>query len=292
MVAEPKKHEARNKANVAIHSVFDWPPHKGFIQVYVAIIALLLCISFVFVMFDEGLSTNKEWEITLQVVLQFIFVGVLATAVGAYFRDIESSRAEALRKREERRVEALRDQDDARTRTDARVAALQKFRNELVETYHSIKKVRRTLRASSLPATDENNYCCERQVFERLMDQLEDIQLRTATLADEVEAHKDLFGIGPEKDDLYRLLRTAKDYLREVLRVYEDQYAERRTFKATDLIQLGPSLGAFVHRIGEDETAIEGLFNPILNARKSVVRLIERNIPAERTADGRNDNMH
>jgi hypothetical protein len=276
-----------------------WPQRRNL----VALIILLLILALFFLVFYKAWDRvamvtaenatpdlNKEWELTLNVLLQLIFITSLGVAATPYVNF-------KLKEREDRRTEATNNREKARERRTTRVAALQKFRNDLVETSHSINKLRRTLRASSFPTPDGRDYYCEREVFERLMDQMEDMQLQIASLKDGVEAHQDLFGVGAEKCKLHAFLGTVDSYLRELLRGYENRYADRRELKATDLIQLGPALTAFIHSLPapihrKDEPVEKGFFHPIHEARKLVVRLIERNVPAEPETENRDKNTY
>jgi hypothetical protein len=61
-----------------------------------------------------------------------------------------------------------------------------------VTLQHEYKKIRRTLRAASF--VDQGNLLIEREVFEQLMDRLEDCQLRAESLYRQVLVEKELFG--------------------------------------------------------------------------------------------------
>jgi hypothetical protein len=121
----------------------------------------------------------RAWEITTQ----FFFVAVLGGLVALKYRNWENERA-ADRQREDKEREK---------RTVQRLELVDFFRSA-VSLQHEYKKIRRTLRAMSF--LDENkNRLIERQVFESLMEKLEDCQLKAEALQRQVAAQGDLFGL-------------------------------------------------------------------------------------------------
>jgi hypothetical protein len=124
----------------------------------------------------------KAWEITTQ----FFFVAVLGGVVALALRQWENGRA-ADRQRE----------DSERERRAVRRLALVEFFRSAVSLQHEYKKIRRTLRAASFVDLDGNRRI-ERRVFERLMDELEDCQLKAESLHKQVSAQSELFGLKPK----------------------------------------------------------------------------------------------
>jgi len=243
---------------------------KAFRTIAIVFLAGLFGVSWFFVM---GRNTYKEWELTLTVILQFVFVGIFAAAVGTYFRGIESNRAAALKKREDHRAETQKQRDKDQERRKVRFDALEHFREDLINTYHSIKKLRRTLRASSF-LTDNERYCCERAIFEKLMDQIEETQLKMESLKEEVDARKELFGT--ERDELHGYLKDSEHYLRELLRQYEDGYAQRRALAGSDLIPLDDTVAEFIRPADDAKLETKEFFKLTRKIRGSVAKLMEQ----------------
>jgi hypothetical protein len=222
----------------------------------------------------DWFNDKKSFEITLQ----FLFVAVLGGGIALFYRNMEN-----------RRAEKIKDQERIRERIETEQTALQEFRQTLIETYHSAKKLRRTLRAVSFLTRGDEEYGCEREQFERLMDQMEEVQLRAEALAAEVDSRHDLFGTKQDKQKLYDLLKGAERYLRELLRYYEDEYEERRALKTTDTVRLSSALTTFIGRGKNDDTVMKRYYIPMDEARKLVVALIEQTTPSgsDRAEDGR-----
>jgi PAS domain-containing protein len=207
-------------------------------------------------------NNEKAWELTLQ----FLFVAVLGGGVALFYRSMETLRSER-----------LRDEERLRELMEAQRAALEKLRQELVENYHSTKKVRRTFRAITLPIEGTEHHGCGREGFAKLMEQLEEIQLRAEALAAEVEAHEELFS-REDKNKLELLIKTPADYLRDLLRYYEEDKSRPAFGENHNMITLNDALTIFAGINGE-ETINRNYYYPISEARRLIVALIEQKIP-------------
>lgn len=203
----------------------------------------------------------KAWELTTQ----FVFVAILGGAVGFAYRYWEMERADEKR-RLELQIELLA----------FKRASLEDFYRSVVDFYNNCKKIRRTLRVTSIP--DDETRLIERKTFEKLMDELEDAQLKAEGMKRSViEARSDLFS--PEvKDKLSCLFGNVEDYLRSLLRDYEELYAGRREKKESDLMTLSPAVIEFVqHRLGNNATPTsKHFFGPAEQIRDLILRLIEQ----------------
>jgi hypothetical protein len=108
-------------------------------------------------------NDTKAWELTTQ----FLFVAVLGGAVSLIYRSWEA-------KRETRAVQRK---------------SLEEFYRSFNNLHNEYKKIRRTLEATSFP-DPEGRRLIERGTFEKLMDQLEDCQLRAEGMVREFKAQR------------------------------------------------------------------------------------------------------
>jgi hypothetical protein len=230
----------------------------------------------------DWFSTEKTYDNTLQ----FLFTTVLGAGIALFYRGVESRRAEQIREAENRRAENLREQEREREQIEARQSALDEFRRSLIETYHSTKKIRRTLRSVSFTMEDGKTYGCARVRFEQLMDQLEEAQLRTEALKEEVEARHDLFGSKDEKRKLKDLMNDAQDYLRGLLRYYEDNFSKRKNIIEADAVSLDKNLTDFIGRTkGQEGQVVNKYYHPIGDARELVIKMMENNLKTSSKAN-------
>jgi len=205
-------------------------------------------------------NDKKAWELTTQ----FFLVAVVGGAVGLAYRYWEARRAD-----ERRHI------DQENERRAVQRAALQQFYRSAVTLHHEYKKIRRTLRSLTIRGPD--GLFIERGAFEQLMDKLEDCQLRVENMSREVESQKDLFA--SEHAKLSGSLSKVENYLRKLLRDYENGYENRRKVDPRDLISVDRGLADFVARSKQSRKISTELFEPAEDVRKSALILIERTTP-------------
>ena len=121
------------------------------------------------------------------------------------------------------------------TSREVQRAALAEYHRSFVDMHSKCKKVRRTLRASSIVA-DGDAYQCERRAFERLMLTFEGVQLTAESLKKQIEASPSLFG--DAKVELLDRLSIVEEYLHDLLGQYEHQYVARRAIARDALMTM------------------------------------------------------
>lgn len=193
----------------------------------------------------------KAWEITTQFVFVTIFGGLIAL----------------LYKRSEQERELRR----------AQRASLEEFYRDAVAAYHECKKIRRTLSAFSIRGAQHTQpWQIERACYEKLMDGLEDVQLKMERMIRDVTSREYLFS--DKQTELNRELTRIEKYLNHLLDHYEQSYAARRIVEENMLINLEEPLRVFVESQHHDpySEGSRGLFEPAKRMRELVVGLIER----------------
>jgi hypothetical protein len=222
-------------------------PIPNNLQIACLVIAVVVALALVLVPHAESIFNDKKaWEITTQ----FFFVAVLGGAVAVVYRAWEAAR--------ERRAVQRR--------------LLEKFYRHAVAVHNEYKKIRRTLRATTIREPD--GLLIERGMFEQQMDRLEDCQLKLESMKRDVKAQRELFG--RDQKAIRDRLDTAEDYLRELLREYEGNYAERRVKAEHDLMEIAAhDLRDFI-TTKPPVNAEEHLFTPAEEVRDLVLGLIEK----------------
>jgi hypothetical protein len=203
---------------------------------------------------DKLFGSKKAWELTTQ----FLFVGVLGAGVALIYREWEKARADEAQRLERRRTEDVQRFEKEKEERALYRDLLVQFYRAMVDLYHDCKKIRRTIRAWSDRRQGEPwQIECER--YERLMDQLEDVQLRAEGMVRQVRAQRHLFGGSQHR--LEESLRRIEKYLNKLLKDYEQSYATRRAKQKDDLIALDDALMEFVTpRKGNRETPVSREF--------------------------------
>jgi hypothetical protein len=236
----------------------------------IAVASLALCV----LMFSERAKAFFVEPIAWQTTIQFLFVVVIGGAVGVAYRRWEARRAE-----EKEQKERIRE------RKALKRASLEEFYRSCVEAHNGYKKVRRLLRASTAEEPPQINAeggklerSVERLTYDRLMNQLQDFQLKVESLYLHVFANTDLFDT--ERAAIMENLRKMEGYLRRVLRHYENEFSQVTDSKR---VVLNEKLTEFIaHQKGNKTAAIAtGLFDPADDVRRLVVKLIEKNTPAD-----------
>lgn len=202
-----------------------------------------------------GWFNSKE---AFQTSLQFFTVAVLGGAVALWYRHLESRRAQ-----ERERAEK------ARERRDAERSALEEFYQSLIEVHNDCKKVRRSLRAISYDKGNER--ACERRDFERLMDQLEDIQLRAETKKEEINVREQLFR--PKQEELGKKLGQIEEYLADLLDQYEDSGTPHQQQVDQEIV-LSEELRDFIRPRKVSEKINKEYFLPAKDIRDALFYLI------------------
>jgi hypothetical protein len=217
----------------------------------------LIVVVFIAALFSSVLALNTNatsWFNNLksfEIALQFFSVTVLGGAVALFYRRMEARRA----------------------RREVRRKALEDFYRGLVAFHHQCKRVRRMLRGATF---SELGKCkCERQRFEQLMAELEDVQLMAETLVREVDTRKDLFESA--QSDLHNKLSNAEGYLRALLRQFEDKLVDRRGLAPTDPIELSPELVEFIARRQPSSSPSKTkYFERVRDAQRLLIQLIDK----------------
>jgi hypothetical protein len=160
-----------------------------------------------------------------------------------------------------------------RERRRAQRASLEEFYRDFVDAYHECKKIRRTVAAYS--ARNTHVWQIERVRYEKLMDELEDVQLKMERMFREVELREYLFS--DRQTSLQKELKEIESYLNRLLDGYEKSYNDRRAVEEAALIDLDESLRVFVEskKRDEDSEGSKALFRPAERVRKLLVDLIE-----------------
>ncbi len=221
-------------------------------------IAFILALILVFVPSAPGwFNVPKSHESTTQ----FLFGAVVGGGITVGFRQIEASRTY-------KRQQA----DRARERRDVQREAMSAFYKSFVDVHLACKKVRRTLRAN------ENGGQCPRSVFERLMGELQDVQLNLESLKGEAQIHKVLFGID---QTLESTIGTAEKYLGRVLKQYENLNNANNVPKS-DLISLDNKVVEFIqhNRPSNSPSQLE-YFGPVQKVRELLLSRIQKLTPRE-----------
>lgn len=201
---------------------------------------------------------EKAWEITTQ----FLVVAILGGAVALVYRRWETAQAIA-------RIAA----DRASERRLAERGLLEEFYRSLVAVHRQYKKIRRTLRASSLDTPRR----IRRDAFETLLDAMEDCQLKVEALRREVQLSGALFG--PETELIDYNLGIMDGYLRCLLGGYEEDYGTRHMLASSELVTMDERLCGFVERLNGSDGGAKALFEAAHAVEGGVLRQLERTIP-------------
>jgi len=205
----------------------------------------------------EFFINETAWEFTTQ----FLFVAILGGAVALVYRRWETAQAT-------QRSEAQRAAERRAVRRDL----LEAFYRTFLNVHQQYKKIRRTLRAFSTGSPRQ----IRRDVFERLMDGMEDCQLKIEALRREVDVNGGLFGI--EKNLIALKLKTMDGFLRALLRGYEDHYGARHALPPTELVTMDGKLHEFVERMGGADVGPSALFAAADAVEEAIIRQMEREI--------------
>jgi hypothetical protein len=174
--------------------------------------------------------------------IQLLAIVIFGGAVAAGFRSLDARR-------------------DERRRIDDYLASMA---DELLDAYHHIKAVRRALRAAGFRNPKLNAKVTQHQVdtLEALMAQLDDAQLRLEKLARQVEWQSELFdSYGTE---ISKLLRTAEQYIRRVLRDWEHEGSGvSQGAEVAAVVRRVPRISSFVGSADADEGLGRNVSKPV-----------------------------
>jgi hypothetical protein len=218
-------------------------------RVFIFVLAVASIIAVLLVFNPEiywAFNDKKSWEMTTQ----FVFVVVLGGAVAVVYRRWEDVRLEEKNRRK----------------------ALEESYRATVQLHHDYKKIRRTLRAKSIIA--ESGPAIKEADFSKLMDQLEDCQLKAETMKREVSIQSHLFA---EQNTLIEgSLRNIEKYLRRLLRSYES--GGKVLQEDGSLVPLDEPLKCFLwdrYTVAGQPNVEDGLFKHADKLRDAVGALIK-----------------
>jgi len=171
---------------------------------------------YLFIRYTNILKLHLDYEI-FKLCFQFLLIIVLGGAVTLVFTNYTKLREEKIRKKEkesERRFDCKKSQH--------------KFHNDFVQSYNSIKLIRRMIRARAriLFIDEQNNktVLLDTKTYDNQLQELTKLQLQFEFYIDEAESNPSLF---PDKGVNSRLqteIKLMRDYLNELVTEYEDCY--------------------------------------------------------------------
>jgi hypothetical protein len=231
-------------------------------KVVAGVAVLALAVSIVFVLREEPPKWFNNLQ-SFQAVLQFFAVTVLGGVIALWYRQVE-----------DRRVRRQENTEKAQEAREAKRTILENFYRSLIELHDDCKKVRRTLRAFSYDK--EGKRACKRSDFRRLMDKLEDVQLRAETKREDVKIQVAIYG--PKQAFIIRDLSRIENYLNNLLDHYETMGAINSEQEDREII-LSEDLQDFIRPRRESKTANEGYFEPTNRIRDAIIELIKNTFP-------------
>jgi hypothetical protein len=195
--------------------------------------------------------------------LQFFSVTVLGGAIALWYRRVEDRRA--------RRRENSEKEREAR---EAKRTILENFYRSLIELHNECKKVRRTLRAFS--HNNRGKLACKRNDFRRLMDKLEDVQLRAETKREDVKVRAEIYG--SRQANIISDLSEIENYLNNLLDQYETMGISSLPQEDEEII-LSEGLQDFIRPRSESRKSNEHYFYPANRVRNAIIDLIRDTFP-------------
>jgi hypothetical protein len=213
--------------------------------------------------------------------VQLLAIVVLGSAVAAAFRVLddrrEGRRIGASEQREEDRKLAAERREERRLLDEYRAG----IAAELVDAYHRIKAVRRTLRAIGFGPTASGTLSTEQRTdFRRQMELLNDAQLTLEKVKRDVEGQPPVFEhLG---QPIWEKVDRAERYVNQVIGDWEDPGTKVEV--DADLSSIMASLGnlrSFLLSAGDDEGLKQNVSEPILEAARLIHSLRLRVSPAE-----------
>jgi hypothetical protein len=219
---------------------------------------------------------------------QFFLATVVAGVLALGYRALENKRnLEKQVQEKEREIRGLKR------------AALVDFYKSANDLQHEFKKIRRSLRAASF-VNEQGERWIERGDFESLMNRFEDCQLRAESLYREAKARGELFGFESMREsdtdedtslesdsdnpgtvvkiNLYK----TKKYLRKAVRLYERNFAERRTLTPKELLVIrDDTLKDIIDsaRSNTNANVVPALFDPMDLVRTNLLKMILDSTP-------------
>jgi len=174
------------------------------------VIALGLIGVILFFAFSKFLSFHLHIEL-FKLSFQFLLIVVLGGAVTLVFTNHTKEKEQRIKDREksEARISEIKN-------------ALHKFHNEFVQSYNSVKYIRRMFRARSRISSIET--LIDIKTYDLLMQELTKNQLQFEFYIDEAESNPKLFEDKIVNEQLQEKIKLMRDYLNDLVTEYENCY--------------------------------------------------------------------
>ncbi|TCL68458.1 hypothetical protein [Rhizobium sp. BK251] len=212
----------------------------------------------------------------LKTCLSFLLTGVAAAVVAALIRLYEADRQDAAKKR-----------DDIRQKQTSNLQYLRRQFSILLAIYNRAKFARRTLRARGRLVVTKTpiEYVFDEDVYQGIFDELEQIQLDLEIQKRTIRANvSTLAGVNVDGVELSNLAGVAEEFLRGVLREYEDR-SHWREDKCVH-IAAGSRAFAFIATARDRErynianTSQDEFFTPLGNIEDTATKRLSQDFTA------------
>jgi hypothetical protein len=199
------------------------------------VLLMLIGAAVAILMFWFSLSRHDDWKDMVQskayeATYQFFLVAVIGGGLSFFYRLYEQGR------------------DKRRMRADF----IRRYHDEVVHAFYETKRIRRSLRAKSM--VDNGRLVINRRNFEKLLFELEKVQLELEHLVRKVTLNSTIFDRGSRAGEERRTtvikqnMRLAENYVRNALNEFEDGRHQSDCPEDVIEIRTGDKLYEFIVR--------------------------------------------